>query len=52
MKKFTDKINESLEDKIPTAISFFETWCEEKGYVSIDECDDIEDCMIEIKLIN
>jgi hypothetical protein len=33
--------------KIPTAEEFFEEWCNKKGYVSIDEADDINECMIE-----
>lgn len=30
-----------------TAEEFLEKWCLAKGYTSIDECDDIEKCMIE-----
>ena len=32
---------------IPTAENFFEEWCNKKGYTSIDEADDIHECMIE-----
>lgn len=32
---------------IPIAEEFFDSWCFEKGYSHIDECDDIEECMIE-----
>ena len=34
-------------EKIPTAEEFFEQWCDNKGYVAIDECNDISECMIE-----
>ena len=32
---------------IPTAEEFFEEWCNKKRYTSIDEADDIHECMIE-----
>jgi hypothetical protein len=36
-----------MKDKITTAEEWFNFWCNKKGYVSIDQCDDIEECMIE-----
>lgn len=38
-------------NKIPTAEDFFEDWCNRKGYVSIDEADDIEECLREYAII-
>lgn len=32
---------------IPKAEEFFEQWCNKKGYVAIDQVEDIEECMIE-----
>lgn len=34
-------------NKIHTAEQFFEQWCKNKGYISIDEADDIKECLIE-----
>ena len=38
-------------NKIPTASEFFEEWCTKKGYHSIDEADDIKECLIEFAKI-
>lgn len=34
-------------EKIPTAAQFFEDWCNKKKYISIDQADDIEECLID-----
>lgn len=33
--------------KIPSAQEFFEKWCNDRNYISIDQCEDIENCLIE-----
>ena len=45
LKKFTDKINESVEDTIPTAVEFLS---KNIDYVLENDCkDDVETAMIE-----
>jgi len=41
-----------MNSKVLTAQDFFDNWCNQKGYTSIDEADDIDQCMIEFTKIH
>jgi hypothetical protein len=41
-----------MDSKVLTAQDFFENWCKQKGYTSIDEADNIDQCMIEFTKIH